>query len=90
MSIYTLPPMAEQRLASLVTHGGADTLQLQRPQNSLSVLVIAEHEHDKLQLSIGIGGQHSTLTLQAGDTLQLDWVDTGGAKRSDRASIQPA
>lgn len=67
MSIYTLPPMAEQRLASLVTHGGADTLQLQRPQNSLSVLVIAEHEHDKLQLSIGIGGQHSTLTLQAGD-----------------------
>lgn len=67
MSIYTLPPMAEQRLSSLVTHGGADTLQLQRPQNSLSVLVMAEHVHDKLQLSIGIGGQHSTLTLQAGD-----------------------
>ena len=67
MSAYTLPPMAEQRLAELVTHGGADTLLLKRPQNSLSVLVMAEHELDKLQLSIGIGGHHSSLTLLASD-----------------------
>lgn len=28
--------------------------------------------------------------VKAGDELQLDWTDTTGAKRSDRASIQPA
>ncbi len=28
--------------------------------------------------------------VKAGDELQLDWTDTAGAKRSDRASIQPA